>query len=75
MPIMDGPTATRIIRDELGMKELPSVAITAQAMTGDKEECLISGMNDYISKPIDSEEFYQVLAKWLIPVKFAMGNR
>jgi len=74
MPIMDGPTATRIIRDELGMKELPIIAITAHAMKGDKEECFIAGMNDYISKPIDNEEFYQVLVKWLIPAKFAMEN-
>ena len=69
MPTMDGPTATRKIRDELGLKDLKIIAITAHAMKGDKELCLEAGMNDYISKPIEPAELFRVLVNWLITVK------
>lgn len=64
MPQMDGITATKIIRNELKL-ELPIVAMTAHAMQGDKDKCLAAGMNDYLTKPIDVEHFYQTLEKWL----------
>ncbi|OGR17886.1 MAG: hybrid sensor histidine kinase/response regulator [Desulfobacterales bacterium GWB2_56_26] len=64
MPEMDGYEATRQIR-RLGYTEIPIVAMTANAMKGDKELCLEAGMNDYISKPIKREIVFQILEKWL----------
>ncbi len=68
MPIMDGYQATRNLRNgDAGQfgKEVPIVAMTANAMIGDKEKCLDAGMNDYISKPIDEKEFEKKLRYWL----------
>jgi len=64
MPEMDGYEATRQIR-QLGYPEIPIIAMTANAMKGDKELCLEAGMNDYISKPIKREIVFQILEKWL----------
>ena len=67
MPEMDGYECTRIIRDRTtGVldHDVPIIAVTAHAMTGDKERCLASGMNDYISKPIDQGELQSKLAGW-----------
>lgn len=63
MPKMDGVEATQIIRKEF-KKQPIIIAITANAMQGDKEKCLEVGMDDYISKPIKMEELVQVLKKW-----------
>src|SRR5208282_2164431 len=52
MPGLDGLEATRLIRKDQRWKALPIVAMTAHAMTGDKERCLEAGMNGYISKPV-----------------------
>ena len=65
MPKMDGLTATHKIRKELGLIDLPIIAMTAHAMKGDKEKCLAAGMNDYISKPIEPNDLYTILVKWL----------
>ncbi|MBF0322765.1 MAG: response regulator, partial [Magnetococcales bacterium] len=65
MPVMDGLTATRQIRKKLSADELPIIAMTANAMAGDREKCLEAGMNDHIAKPVDPEEMYATLAKWL----------
>ncbi|MGD2091916.1 MAG: two-component regulator propeller domain-containing protein [Candidatus Aminicenantes bacterium] len=65
MPKMDGLTATKIIRQELNMKDIVIVAMTAHAMREDKQECLAAGMNDYITKPFKPTELYRVLLKWL----------
>jgi len=62
---MDGLTATKIIRQELEMKDIIIIAMTAHAMKEDKEECLEAGMNDYITKPFKPTELYRVLLKWL----------
>lgn len=68
MPVMDGYEASLTIRDGGAgndNKDIPIIAMTANAMSGDKEKCLISGMDDYVSKPIDTKLFLQVLKKWL----------
>ena len=64
MPEMDGYEATRQIR-RLGFKDIPIIAMTANAMKGDKELCLAAGMSDYMTKPIKREIIFQVLEKWL----------
>ncbi len=64
MPEMDGYEATRQIRSK-GFKDLPIIAMTANAMKGDKELCLEAGMNDYITKPIKREIVFQILERWL----------
>ena len=65
MPEMDGYQATRIIRRLPGRSELPIVAMTAHAMTGDRERCLQVGMNDHIAKPLDPKELSSKLEMWL----------
>lgn len=65
MPQMNGLQATEAIRKK-GYTEIPIVAMTAQAMQGDREKCLESGMNDYISKPIKREMVYQMVKKWCL---------
>jgi len=63
MPEMDGKAATRAIRSQ-GFAEIPIIAMTAQAMKGDREKCLEAGMNDYISKPIKREAVFAMVKKW-----------
>lgn len=67
MPIMDGFEATRHIRkEELGQgRHIPIIAMTANAMKGDKENCLESGMDDYVSKPIKIDVLSEKINKWL----------
>ncbi|NIB39927.1 transporter substrate-binding domain-containing protein [Pseudomaricurvus alkylphenolicus] len=65
MPEMDGYQATAVIRDELGLRELPIVAMTAHALAQDREKCRAAGMNDHIAKPIEPAVFYRTLARWL----------
>jgi len=64
MPVMGGYEATQRIRQLPGCADLPIIAMTAHAMTGDREECIEAGMNDYISKPVDADQFYSTLARW-----------
>ena len=64
MPEMDGHEATRQIR-KLGFTDIPILAMTANAMKGDRELCLESGMNDYITKPIKRDIVFNMLDKWL----------
>ncbi len=66
MPVMDGFTATGEIRKaDPGLGELPIIAMTAHAMRGDRERCMAAGMNDYITKPIDTEQLFATLARWI----------
>ncbi len=64
MQEMDGYQATKLIREEERFKNLPIIAMTANAMTGDKQKCLDAGMDDYISKPINPNKLYEALKTW-----------
>ncbi len=65
MPVMDGETASRTIRSESKFSTLPILAMTANAMEGDRERCRQAGMNDYIAKPIDPVDLFSKLKKWI----------
>jgi signal transduction histidine kinase/DNA-binding response OmpR family regulator len=67
MPVMDGFEATRKIRQDSRFADLPILAMTANAMAGDKEKCVESGMNDHIAKPIDVAQLFLTLAQWVKP--------
>ncbi|MBF0357641.1 MAG: response regulator [Magnetococcales bacterium] len=65
MPAMDGFQATQEIRKNPRFKDLPILAMTAHAMTGDREKSLEAGMNDHITKPIDPEKLLKALIHWV----------
>ncbi len=65
MPVMDGYEATRRIRSDLNKTDLPVVAMTANAMAGDRERCIAAGMNDHVAKPIDIALLQKTLGHWL----------
>jgi len=67
MPVMDGLTATRIIRQSERGHTLPILAMTANAFGDDRQRCLDAGMNDHIAKPVDPNNLYSALIKWLPP--------
>ncbi len=67
MPVMGGFEATREIRRDERFKGLPIIAMTAHAMAGDREKSLDAGMNDHVTKPIDPDELFSALAKWIKP--------
>ena len=67
MPIMDGYTATRALRQQPSLQTLPVIAMTANAMVGDREAVLAAGMNDHIAKPIVVDEMFATLARWVKP--------
>jgi CheY-like chemotaxis protein len=67
MPVMDGYTATRKIRQQPRFRTLPVIAMTANAMDGDRERALECGMNDHISKPLNVETMFATMAKWIKP--------
>ena len=69
MPEMDGMEATRAIRDRLQMQDLLIIAMTAHAMSGDRDKCLAAGMNGYVSKPIDQQELFATLRDHIRPSK------
>ncbi|MBN1981781.1 MAG: response regulator [Chitinivibrionales bacterium] len=68
MPILSGYDATRAIREEeqksLSNPHVPIIAMTANAMKGDKEKCIESGMDDYIPKPLNIKEIFRIIEKW-----------
>lgn len=68
MPVMDGYTATRsrrMMEADRNLPRLPIVAMTANAMVGDREKCLAAGMDDYLSKPLNRDLIRETLRKWL----------
>jgi CheY-like chemotaxis protein len=65
MPEMDGYETTTAIRNEKKYKNLPIIAVTAKAMTGDREKCINAGASDYITKPVDVDQLFSLLRVWL----------
>jgi len=67
LPIMDGVTATRAITSLPACRGLPIVAMTANALPSDRARCMAAGMVDFVAKPIEPEELWQALIKWVVP--------
>jgi signal transduction histidine kinase/DNA-binding response OmpR family regulator len=65
MPVMDGMEATRRLRRDPALRDLPIIAMTANVMAGDRERLLEAGMNDFIGKPVRVSTLYTTLAKWV----------
>lgn len=65
MPEMDGYETISRIRESNQWKRLPVIAVTAKAMTGDREKCIQAGASDYISKPVDLDQLVSLLRIWL----------
>ncbi len=68
MPVMDGLTATKKIREQESLSDLPVLAMTAGAMQSDKDQCEEAGMNDHIAKPIEPAQLFGTLIKWIKPI-------
>ncbi len=69
MPVMDGIAATREIRKNPRLADLPIIAMTANVLASDREQCLAAGMNDHITKPLDPNQMVATLAKWITPAQ------
>ena len=69
MPVMDGHTATGKIRKDQRFKKLPIIAMTAHAMAGDADKSIAAGMSDHVTKPIDPDQLFATLQKWIQPGK------
>jgi CheY-like chemotaxis protein len=67
MPVMDGFTAARKIREELGLTALPIIAMTANAMDSDRNDCLAAGMNAHVGKPFDLKQLVALLVSHCPP--------
>ncbi|MBF0371472.1 MAG: transporter substrate-binding domain-containing protein [Magnetococcales bacterium] len=67
MPIMDGFETTEKIREQPAFNQLPIIAMTANAMVGDREQMIAAGMNDHIAKPIHVQEMFATMARWITP--------
>ena len=67
MPEMDGFTATRLLRTQPRLQELPIIAMTAHALVEERQRCLEAGMNDHVSKPIDPDALFATLMRWAKP--------
>ena len=65
LPVIDGYEATRQIRELPGCTDLPIIALTANALQGDREACLSAGMNDYLAKPFKRTDLQQILQRWV----------
>ena len=67
LPVVDGYEATRRLRRQPQWRELPVIAMTANALVGDRADVLAAGMNDHIAKPINVDEMFATLARWIRP--------
>lgn len=65
MPNLDGYETAKLIRENKKWKDLPVIAVTAKAMTGDREKCINAGASDYITKPVDVDQLLSLLRVWL----------
>ncbi len=65
MPVMDGLAATKLLRAESRFQSLPIIAMTAHAMSGDRERSLEGGMNDHLTKPINPQALTEILVRWM----------
>jgi CheY-like chemotaxis protein len=74
MPIMDGLDATRSIRADRRFSKMPIIAMTAHAMTGDRNQSLDAGMNDHLTKPINPDRLTEALLRWM-PARPAQMSR
>jgi len=74
MPVMDGFAATRALRRRPALQSLPVIAMTANAMVGDREAVLAAGMNDHIAKPIVVDAMFDTLARWVKPTQAKAGG-
>ncbi|MDR3435353.1 response regulator [Telmatospirillum sp.] len=75
MPVMNGITATRKIREMGRFEHLPIIAMTANAMQRDRDLCMEAGMNDFITKPIDPDQLWTTLLRWITPRAAAPGQQ
>ena len=67
MPVMDGETATRQLRQDPRLQDLPVIAMTANAMDADRQRCFAAGMNDHVAKPIEPATLWSALSRWIKP--------
>ena len=63
MPVMDGYEAIQVLKSDERFRHIPVIAVTAQAMKGDREKCLAAGADDYVAKPIDVDLLFDVISK------------
>ena len=64
MPVLDGLSATKLLRTKPYLEKLPIIAMTAHALVEERQRCLDAGMNDHVSKPIDPDVLFATLTRW-----------
>ncbi|MEO6856346.1 MAG: response regulator, partial [Rhodoferax sp.] len=74
MPVMDGLTATRLLRQDALFATLPILAMTANAMQADRDRCTAAGMDGFVTKPIEPDALWRALAQWIRP-RAGLGTR
>jgi CheY-like chemotaxis protein len=74
MPVMDGPTATRRIREELGLKTLPIIGLTAGVLESELAEARSAGLYDIVPKPLDLEHLVDCIRQWAKPKAVTPGD-
>jgi two-component system, sensor histidine kinase and response regulator len=67
MPVMDGITATKLLRTFPRLQKLPIIAMTAHALVEERQRCIDAGMNDHVAKPIDPDQLFSTLLRWVAP--------